>query len=895
MIYCRLIPIKKLSEEFKALLLILIFIFLFPGYRAPAPEDLQSENMEDFSKIEKYIPAKLEPIIRKSIVINELAGWNTNLLEDEDGDYSDWVELYNTGTESVNLKGWYLSDDRLYLKKWMFSATYILDPGEHIVIYLSGKDRRTGRNSSQYHTNFTIDNALEVLYLTSTACQIQDTLETLAPPEESSVGRSGDGLPSWKYFTNPTPGESNSLVIPIPELSLDSGFYNSEDTLEVFAKSIPNGYELRYTINDGVIFDTQYQALNRYEWKYPSNKTGILYEENIILEKTSIIKARFYKNLAAGPEVTYTYFINEESNIPVISLTTDPANLWDDTRGIYVTGMDPEEPNYIQDDWEIPVRFAYFTDSSKQKPDIDITCQLRIFGSATREFPNKSLAIISRDRDIENLFFHNNSSMIYSLLLRTGASDFPRALMRDLVTSELVKPLGLDAQDYQQALLFINGQFWGISNIREKINEEMIEDTYLVDPDQVDLIFGTSEPDARSGTNHTYIEMFNFITKSNLYLDRYYDQVGEYIDIDSFINYIIVETFINNGDWPSNNVKAWKSWEQDSVWRLIIYDTDASYDTEEFWSRNNPYDEKVIGRPDYNSINRLLTSTSIRQIVQIFNSLMLNQKFKEQFIQRYEELVGAEDGVIVNPNALLGTKRLISIIDMLAKNIEPHVPRQITRWLPEYPSYMRPSSGDKKDTSINRWYYQVDILREFAAKRPAYIAQYLEELNTEYIPTGENIVTNGSFDKFSADWNLRWSSDVSIQEIIEIEEEENYVGRVQIEANYQQSNNESDIVAFVHDEINLETGISYELSFRIKCNQQFDLNNTVLVYLFKSTSDYKSYAQIEAAPSYDWQTYKTVFTMTAESDPNARLQFRAGKLPPGITFYIDNIELFELE
>ena len=254
---------------YAAIALVVCIIFMVTGCTTPSPSTIQEDIPE-----EKQIHEHVEPVYQKSIVINELAGWNTCLLEDEDGDYSDWVELYNISPEPVNLKGWYLSDDRLKLNKWMFSATYILNPGEHLVIYLSGKDKRTGRNNSQYHTNFSINNSTETLFLASSDRIIQDTLEAQAPLSNTSIGRSSDGISSWEYFPNPTPGESNSLSIPVPELSHNSGFYNSTQPTIITAKNIPEGYELRYTISDGIEIDDQDQALNRENWIYPSNKSG---------------------------------------------------------------------------------------------------------------------------------------------------------------------------------------------------------------------------------------------------------------------------------------------------------------------------------------------------------------------------------------------------------------------------------------------------------------------------------------------------------------------------------------------------------------------------------------------------------------------------------------------
>jgi hypothetical protein len=850
---------------------------------------------------QKILPASFEPILQKKIVINELTGGNTNLLEDEDGDYSNWVELYNVSIDPVNLKGWYLSDDRTFLNKWMFSASHILNPGEHLVIYLSGKDRRTKTYYSQYHTNFIIDNSCETLFLSSYDRIIQDTLESNTSLANTSFGRSIDGIPSWKQFSYPTPGETNESMIPPPEFSLNSGFYTTDKPLIISAKNIPEGYELRYTINDGVTIDDQDQASNRYNWNYASNKSGIPYDNRVTIDKTSVIKARFYKGLTAGPEVVYTYFINENIDLPIVSLTTDPANLWSDNSGIYVVGKDQSNPNYLRDDWEVAAQFTYFADSSKQYPDINVSCQLRIFGSSTREDPNKSLAILSRNREIPNLFFNNNSETVYSLLLRAGGSDFPRTIIRDMITSELVEPLGLDTQYYQQAILFINGQYWGIQNIREKLNEEMIEDKYATNPKQLDLIFGTfesqnidsSSANARNGTIDEYNKMLEFITTSNQSLSKNYNQVENYIDIDSFIYYVIVETFINNGDWPSNNVKAWKSWEPDSVWRWIIYDTDASYDTEEFWSKDNPYENKVIGNPSFNSIDRLFQLSTYNHIASIFQSLMQNEEFEKKFINSYEELLGVVEGKVINPDALLGTKRLLTIISTFTKTIEKYMPRQLTRWLPEYPSYMHSSELDFDDNSISRWNYQINILRSFAEQRPIYVAQFLQDMKKIYTPTGVNIIENGFFNEIDKFWDLDWDKDVSKQDVYLLKD--NYVGRIQIADYYSAQNDPTGVVSLVHDEISLIQGLTYELSFSLKIESKNLNEKPVIAYLFKSSPKYPDYVQISIVPDTEWQTVKKIFTMNEESDSDARLQFRAGLLSPGTTLYIDNVSLMEME
>lgn len=864
---------------------------------AETPMTIPDVSPESSAPIGQEVEADEENISISSeqkLIINEVFWENLNLLEDEDGNFSGWVELYNADTEPVELKGWYLSNTRQRLNTWMFSAPLVLEPGAYLMVFLSGKDKRTMQNGTLLHTNFSLDDTNDTVYLCTPERIIQDSLEMIPGQRGASFGRSSDALNAWQYFDYPTPGESNTLSIPSAELSLPSGSYTVDGALKIAASNVPEGYELRYTLNDGITFTEDYQAEDRFAWQYPANLKGELYDKEITLTESAVVKTRLYKGYACGPENVYTYLVNESlEGIPVVSLAVDPADLWDPRRGIYVEGLDPDEPNYLTEGLEVPAEFTYFSSDDASRAEFSSDVLLRIFGSATREFPNKSLAIISPDRTIPNLFFRNNSSTVYSLLLRTGATDFPRAMMRDIVTSTLVRPLYLEVQDHQQALLFINGQFWGITNIREKVNEEMLEDTLGIPSDELDLMFGTYYLDPRNGTYDEYMEMLDFFNTANLNLNTNFEQAEKLIDIDNFIDYVIIETFINNSDWPANNVKAWKSWREGAKWRWILYDTDASYDTEEFWTKENIYENHVIGRSDYDAINRLLSLDKSTHVVQLFQSLMLNDDFKQRFISRYEKLLGVEDGRIVDEDALLGTKNLLSIIDQLSANIEPYMPAHLERWLPEYPSYMRINSVAADEPRINLWYAQIDILRRFAQERPEHVLGFLEKLDREYTPVGRNLVDNGNFQQEAESWNLGWSADYTEQRITSSNEE--MFGRLTVSDDYERSNDPADLVSFVHDGIILKEGTSYELSFRMKAGSEAAKRGTVLSYLFNSDPPYDVYAMIESVPSGSWEEYRRVFTMKSETNEDARLQFRVGELPAGSILYLDDVSIIELE
>ncbi|MCF7953545.1 MAG: CotH kinase family protein [Spirochaetales bacterium] len=888
------------------------------------------------------------------LVINEAASRNRSLFEDDFGDFSDWAELYNRSEEAVNLKGWFLSDDPGDPYKWAFTRSHMLQPGEHLLVVLSGRDIRLPEDSTNdrsfYHTNFRLNaESGESVVLSDSSGQIVDRISTSRISQnlrrDTSFGRAEDGVFSWRVFSQPTPGQSNTLKLPAPEFAEKSGLFDPTDTVKLnFNPPDLNGVEglspdrlvLKYTIQDGMP-QSEIGMPSYRSWVYPTNRSGQTFTSSRILEETAVIKARYYLGMTPSPQSEVSY-IMEEHSLPVVSLTADPADIWDPEEGIYVIGEDMEEPNYTKE-IEIPARLTYlypeklqstkfypagqYDDASHgeskdtaaeadgrsenfqqrfMKPDAelrsgslqaDLPVTIRIFGAASRNFPDKSLAVFARDRSLPNIFFKNQSDTLRSLVLRTAATDWPRAHMRDIVSSDFIQPLDTDVQDYSLAVLYLNGEFFGVRNLREKVNEHMIQDQYGVDADRLDLVEGNFVIRTLSGSSSSYAYMLNYITEANMNISRYYERVKDMINIDSFIDYVIFETFINNTDWPANNVKAWRERAPGSLWRWIVYDTDAGYDTEEFWSSEREDSLGFAkGRADYDSIYRVITYESSWHAGSIFRSLMANQEFYDAFIQRYEELIGAENGEITNPDAPLGTKRLLRIINTIETAVEEDMQLHVEKWSAQDFYYMAWSGMSDEVEMIDRWRTQVDVLRSFAEQRPGYAAGFLENLKRVYTPVGKNQISNGSFNQDDADWNLFWSSDVTEQRVVELQG--NKVGRVDISSSYSSSDNPAELVAFVHDDISLAEGRSYEFSFSIRGDRELGDTQTALCYLFKHTREYDEYASLAVPISEEWIEVSRRFTME-KTDTDARLQFRLGRLPGGITVYIDDVQLVEVE
>jgi hypothetical protein len=266
------------------------------------------------------------------VLINEIMSSNRSALFDEDCEASDWIELYNSGSGTVNLEGCYLSDDSLEIDKWQFGNA-VIEPGGHLIIFASDKNK----HADYWHTNFKISASGEEIILSDSNGIIIDRIFAPAAESDIAYGRVSDGALVW-IFQEPTPGAANSgqpiqaYADPVT-FSPHAGFYSSSISVTLSAE----GNRIFYTL-DGSIPDA----------------TDPEYTSPLNIATTTVIKAISIEDgYLPGRPATGTYFINEDINLPVISLSADPYDLFDADSGIYT--------NYTKD-WERPAHVEFFED-----------------------------------------------------------------------------------------------------------------------------------------------------------------------------------------------------------------------------------------------------------------------------------------------------------------------------------------------------------------------------------------------------------------------------------------------------------------------------------------------------------------------------------------------------
>ncbi|MCB9248742.1 MAG: CotH kinase family protein [Ignavibacteriales bacterium] len=401
-----------------------------------------------------------------------------------------------------------------------------------------------------------------------------------------------------------------------------------------------------------------------------------------------------------------------DTELPVISITTDPKNLWDDNIGIYTKGTNgisfwSVKANYWQE-WERPAKVEFFEDDKTIA--FELNAGISING-ARRNMLQKSLRIFARDKygapSINYKIFPDKEIRNFtSLVLRNGGyPEFISTLFRDGFIQTLISnEMDIDYQAYRPSILYLNGKYWGIYNIREKQNEEYLKENNGVDPDNLDILENNMV--VVEGDSNHYQNMIDFISANDLSIQENYDSVKNFMEIDNFINYQIAQLYIANADWPGNNIKFWRPKTNDGKWRWLIFDLDGGFG---LWHNYDFNSIEFATEENSSEWNNAPWSTFL------FRNLLKNQEFADEFVQRFAAYLSYS----------FNREDVIELMTSFQNRIEKEIPNHINRWAPNC-SITNPESKDGcMFEDISTWYENINIVKEFAVKRPNYVMEHL--------------------------------------------------------------------------------------------------------------------------------------------------------------------------
>ncbi|MBR0227960.1 MAG: CotH kinase family protein [Clostridia bacterium] len=482
------------------------------------------------------------------------------------GEAYDWVEIHNTGSKAVDLSGYYLSDSKKNPTKWAFPAKTTVKAGAYILVYCTGEDMSAGKNGV-YYANFKISASGDKLILTEPDGVTQAAYLDIP----AQYGNVSWGLPEggseYLYFAEATPGKKNpqtgyAAQTDAPVILTAGGFYDGSVTVNVQAAQEAT---VRYTLDGST----------------PTAKSKQFPAEGLTFSKTAVLRVRaFASDQVPSPTVSASYFIGLEQPVPVISLITDEKYLFDKKTGALVKGTSSSYPNYERD-WEYPVNIEYFDLSGTS--EINQMGTFTAAGHSARQNAQKSIAIYARraygpERFFFNPFPHRDYDSYKSLLLRSANSDAFSTRLRDPVISSLAEPLNIIYQDALAIEVYINGQYWGHYNLREKINKYFVAQwegvTDEKDIDSIDILARTGRDEfLQNGSNEDWLALCDFCKTKDLNVPENLQHVIDRLDIDSLFTHTAFEIIIGNNDFT--NVRVYRV--PGAKWKYLLFDVEAGF------------------------------------------------------------------------------------------------------------------------------------------------------------------------------------------------------------------------------------------------------------------------------------------------------------------------------
>ena len=518
------------------------------------------------------------------------------------------------------------------------------------------------------HTTFKAEDNGGALYLVSES-GILDSVRYSAVPTGTSWSRDGAG--KWG-FASPSPygntvGEVFTVQAESGEVSIPpSGFYSSAVTVNFPAGTRCEQGGTAATENSPVV------------------------QQTLTISGTTVLRCRTYANGAyPSDEIIRTYVFEQMPSIATMFVTTDPLSMFSPDTGLYMkgngaSGMDPQYGANFWSNRELPVYVELFEKGSPQKPAFGVMGDYKISGQYSRAKEKKSFSVTLReeygDKRLKYTLFPDNPELkkFKAFSLRNFGNNSGDDYVRDRIGTQMTEGLGVDYQRGRYVVLYYNGKYYGLHDLRERNNEYYYETKYGYDPNDIDLLDANNDAGAGSATD--YKNMLSWLQSNELTSDANYQKIADQIDVDNYMNYMSAEMFVNNGDWPHNNLKKWRVASQKGKWKWFLYDVDfgfgAGYNTQ-----NGNVFSYVTNASGTNGMGMMMpgmggqqggqqTGGSISDHTILMIRLLGNDGFKKAFINRF--------CVLLSMN--FAADRLVPQIEALHGQVQAEIVRDAEFW-----------------------------------------------------------------------------------------------------------------------------------------------------------------------------------------------------------------------
>ena len=576
-----------------------------------------------------------------ALVINEIMPANIDMFLDPSMNYGSWIELYNPTAQDIDIKGWYLSNDSTDRKQCpLGDRTRIVKKGSFLTLWFGHVD-----DYCLDQIEFDLKYDAGVVLLSDKDGNPVCKVEYDVIPARISYARTTDGGNEWAMTGYPTPDSTNttskfaSEQLPAPVVDVDSKLFTDQFYFKV---TIPDGATLYYT-KDG----------STPTIDNPNVKTS---SGNHTVSDTKVYRFRLYKDGMLLSPVTTRSYIRTSNNygVPVVSIVTDNDGLYlnkektNKAYALWEKGPYGKAGNGQSDlcnwnrDWDRPVNIEVIDVNGKMV--INQEAEITPSGRYSRAYNPRPFKVKAKKRyGYDNYFaftpFPDKPYNKYQSIKLRGGGNNNKARLKDAALQQIMIRSGLDidCQSYMPVHHYINGVYKGVINFREPNNKDFAYSNYGWDDDEVDCFkldhnFGNGGFVLTEGSRAPWDEWVQLAKTAGQ--DASYQRICEIVDIDEFANYMAVEFYLGNEDWPRNNIKAFRHNTPDGRYRFVVLDLDHSFGSPTKATSINPFtsfdSQEYYDNGGYKSV-----------MVTLFHNMLQNSTFRKKFIDSYCIVAGS--------------------------------------------------------------------------------------------------------------------------------------------------------------------------------------------------------------------------------------------------------------
>ncbi|MFT5472897.1 MAG: hypothetical protein ACI9OU_000720 [Candidatus Promineifilaceae bacterium] len=600
-------------------------------------------------------------------------------------DFADWIELYNASDQAVDLSGYFLTDNLDAPFRWRIPNGATIPAHGHFLVWADGYDSYPGRNLTRpfwpnasfttrfYHSNFKLSPDSDAIGLFSPSGGRIDAVSYSEQTVDISCGRFPDGSANWGYFGHPTANATNRapalthnylraapvIIGPTNDALIVTGIVN------VVLSSEPSASEIRYTTDGST-----------------PNDASLLYTQSVALVNGGVIRARTYApDRHPGPVATRTFLRDARiPELPIISLVIDPFLLYDPVQGIY---------DNILKKREIPGNIELWTSPTQKAFQID--AGFRLFGLNTFLFAQKPFTVfLDNDYGYPELnvplFPPKPIGTFDRFVLRNGNDDWAETFLRDTLGQKMLSGVINNAiQSFRPCASYLNGSYYGLINIQEKMDEMYCAKNYGINIENIDFFENdglSQEAVLNAGAADGWIALKAYLAANSLSDPAHYEYVKQQVDIEDLVDYVAGQIFAYDSSWTHNR-KWWRDRTPGGRWRWCFVDLDRAL---------------TPGNVGANVINSMAVS------MEVFRELLDNTEFRAYAAQR----------IMAHLNSSFSPTRILPIIDSESQHIRSEIEQHALTYA---------SSGGIP--SVGTWDGRIEAIRNYARQRPDIAMQHV--------------------------------------------------------------------------------------------------------------------------------------------------------------------------